>query len=335
MRAEVRTAGLSVAVDCASSGTADLLQESFAGDATSRGPDQLALDHVDLHVVVERARCPFPVEGWEPLTRGAWRSSDAVVVTDACSSGFDLHLRVTRTPTATRGRLEVRARQRVGVRDRAQAGLLPGRHHLLVRSALVHYPALWWAGVHGRVPLHASVLTVGPEVVLLAGPGGTGKSTLLRAALADGERATCDNLAVSDGGPLYGLLEPIRTQGGTGRRMPYGRRESPWSGRAEQLSADRAVVVRRGGEDVPTFRPVPAWEVVRALCAGTYAAGELRRYWPFAATLALGTGLGPAHPPVLDIARRLVSRLECSELVLPARPGTTLRELLASRSVAS
>jgi hypothetical protein len=47
------------------------------------------------------------------------------------------------------------------------------------------------------------------------------------------------------------------------------------------------------------------------LVAGTYAAGELRRYWQFCATLALATGMGPAHPPVSEVAHDFAHRLPC------------------------
>ena len=46
------------------------------------------------------------------------------------------------------------------------------------------------------------------------------------------------------------------------------------------------------------IRPLSPDEAARALVAGTYMAGELRRFWPFAATLALATGIGPVHPDV-------------------------------------
>jgi hypothetical protein len=62
--------------------------------------------------------------------------------------------------------------------------------------------------------------------------------------------------------------------------------------------------------------------------AGTYMAGELRRYWALAATLALGTGLGSSHPPVERIAQELSTRLPCLLVTLGDRPGAPLRELL-------
>ena len=57
--------------------------------------------------------------------------------------------------------------------------------------------------------------------------------------------------------------------------------------------------------------PADPADAARALVAGTYAAGELRRYWAYAATLALATGRGPAHPPIDAIARALAERVPC------------------------
>jgi hypothetical protein len=59
-------------------------------------------------------------------------------------------------------------------------------------------------------------------------------------------------------------------------------------------------------------------------------AGELRRYWAFAATLALGTGVGPAHPPIGAVARSMAERAPGWEIVLGTRPTVGLRELLAA-----
>jgi hypothetical protein len=57
-------------------------------------------------------------------------------------------------------------------------------------------------------------------------------------------------------------------------------------------------------------------------------AGELRRYWAFAGTLALGTGLGPPHPPVAEVAAALAHRLPAVEITLAARPTGDPVELL-------
>jgi hypothetical protein len=89
---------------------------------------------------------------------------------------------------------------------------------------------------------------------------------------------------------------------------------------------DLLVVLARGAQPGVT-RCDPAL-AARHLEAGTYMAGELRRDWPFAATLALGTGLGRSHPPVQQIAQELSARLPCLRVNLGDRPGAPLRELL-------
>jgi hypothetical protein len=310
-----RTGGLTLAIESAPSRVATLLAELFAGEP------EVHATAPDVSLRVEDTRAAFPVAGWSPLTRGAWVDQGRVVVEDAGSSGFDVLVE----PGATT--LRVVARERPRPSTRALNAVLPARHHLLVRAVLLQYPALWWAGVRGQVPLHASALFVNGAGTVLAGPGGMGKSTLLRTELDAGETAVSDNLCVSDGTVVHGLVEPLRTEGGSGRRMPHGRREAAWPRRAAALTADRVLVVRRGEQPHVKVAALAPAEAARVLEAGTYAAGELRRYWALAATLALGTGLGPAHPPIGAVAEELCSRVPCAEVVLPARPGTRLRDL--------
>jgi hypothetical protein len=61
-------------------------------------------------------------------------------------------------------------------------------------------------------------------------------------------------------------------------------------------------------------------------------AGELRRFWPVAALLAAGTGRGPAHPPVADVAAGLTAALPCWTLRL-GRDGRRLGELMTAEGV--
>jgi hypothetical protein len=110
--------------------------------------------------------------------------------------------------------------------------------------------------------------------------------------------------------------------------MPHGRVEQPWEGRQHAIRPSLLLVLRRGTAEQPTVRPVSPAVAARALVAGTYAAGELRRYWAFSATLALGTGLGPAHPAIVGEAERLAQSVPCLEVMLPARPGTSLAEIV-------
>ena len=69
-------------------------------------------------------------------------------------------------------------------------------------------------------------------------------------------------------------------------------------------------------------------EAARALVAATYMAGELRRFWGLAATLSAGTGIGPVHPPVAEVASLLVRRLPCFELSIEDISSVRLAEAL-------
>jgi len=88
-------------------------------------------------------------------------------------------------------------------------------------------------------------------------------------------------------------------------------------------------VLRRGSDSDVAMVSIRSREAARVIAAGTYAAGELRRYWAFASTLALGTALGPAHPAVVGCAGDLASGIPCSEVLLPSTPGVHLLDLIA------
>lgn len=314
----LETAGERVALACALPWVSELIEEAAPTERkeSGSGPATLAVE-------VESSSRPFDTARWEPLTRGAWRLGHEVVIEDACSSGFDLRLHaVAEHPQFT-------FRWRPPLRGQAAAHLLRSRFILLARSVLLQYPAMWRASLRGRAPLHASVCTAGNLHPLLAGPGGVGKSTLLTQELAAGGRAIGDNICVSDGTTAWGLVEPLRIEGGGGRSMPHGRAELPMPGRVLALAPDLVVVLRRGLDDVAQVRACSVETAERSLITGTYMAGELRRFWGFAATLTAGTKLGPAHPQVERIGRIFASRLPAVEIVLPRQPGVRLAEVLS------
>ncbi len=309
MRAELHTAGERVELRCAVPWIARVLAEGAAGQLFTQDP----LPPPDVRVTVESSSAAFDVTGWRVLTRGAWHRSGQVIMRDACSSGLDL-LVTSADPT-----LDIVARWRPPAAGRAAAALLRARARLLTRAVLMQYPALWRGQQRGRAPLHASVFGTGGKTVLLAGPGGVGKSTLVHAELAHGAMATCDNLCVSDGRFAWGLVEPLRVPaaraGHAGRRAPHGRREVAWPARADRLAPDQLIVLVRGETGTPAVSVCDPAEAARYLTAGTYMAGELRRYWAFAATLALGTGTGASHPAVTETAAALSARLPCVQVV--------------------
>lgn len=311
-----RSAGLTLAIDAPPGRWRQRVAEACAGQFT-QGMS------ADVHVRIEVGAGPFGLEGLDPLTRGAWAGRGCVVMEDACASGVDLRL------TVRDDSLQVEARPRPMPSQRGLALLAPARTLLLWREAILQYPVLWWAGLKGGVPMHVSALVVDGEGVVLAGPGGVGKSTLLVDAMTAGAQAVSDNLCVCFGSTLFGVLEPLRTASGKGRRMPHGRRESGWMARRENVTAGRILVLRRGSGSDVAMVSIRGREAARVMAAGTYAAGELRRYWAFSSTLALGTGLGPPTPAVVASAGELASGIPCSQVLLPSTPGVHLSDLIA------
>jgi hypothetical protein len=315
----VTTAGERIAVDCAIGRMAALLDAGTGGELT-----EAPAAGVTVRLDVQARRQPFDRAGWTLVGRGAWADGRRALIADACSSGFDLLIEAG-DPVLT-----VTARYRPDPATRAANLLLGGRFRLLAVQTLVHYPALWWASVRGRVPLHVSVTSGRDGVTMIAGPGGVGKSTLLSAGLRLGEIATADNLCACDSRVAYGLVEPLRVEAsGGGPSAPHGRREIPLTGRVPSLEPDRLVVLRRGAAGSGTaVRPLPAAQAARELVTGTYMAGELRRFWSFAATLALATGLGPAQPDVAGVAALLAARLPCLEVRVAEGAPAPIGELL-------
>ncbi len=129
MRATVLQAGARVSVDCRPPRFTRLIEEAL-------GPSLLlgtADDDPDVNLVVSADGAPFDLDGWAPLTRGAYHLDGQVVLVNACGSGFDLRMTVAEyLPYA---KVHVEARYRPPVRERAAALLMPSRFQLLARAS--------------------------------------------------------------------------------------------------------------------------------------------------------------------------------------------------------
>jgi hypothetical protein len=286
-----------------------------------------------MRVAVEESHEPFDTVDWNRLSRDAWVRDGQVVIRDVVTSGFDLRLRLDSGPGRGGAVPEFAFRWRPPARTRAASALLRARGRLLVRAALVQYPTLWVAALSGRAPVHASCITghsAGP--VLLVGPSGVGKTTLVVTETARGGWATTDNLGIGNGTTVWGVVEPMRSETGHGKAAPHGRREDRLTHRARSLRPTTVVALRRG--QVTAVDELDPAAAARALVAATYAAGELRRYWPLHALLALGTGAGPAHPPVQQVADAFARSATCLSVQLDHVEGVVLGELLRDRKEA-
>jgi hypothetical protein len=315
----LHTAGERLAIESGLPWLEELIREGAGGELTE---SESAPASVRVHVEAERR--PFDTRGWEVLARGAWQRDGELVMENACTAGFDLHLRCTPNQAI------FTYRWRPPTRERVAARVLRSRFHLLARAVLMQYPALWWASTRGRAPIHATACTADGASALVTAPSGVGRSTLVLQELERGERATGDNLAVANGSCVWGLVEPLRVEGGGGRNMPHGRQELQMRDRVEALVPDTLVVLRRGASDEPSLVPCTPATATRSLVTSTYMAGELRRYWAFAATLAAGSGMGPPHAPIAEVASTFAARLPCFVLALGSSRGARLSELLTT-----
>jgi hypothetical protein len=328
----VATAGEEVAIDYEGARMQRLLElaigQPLAAPADPVPTNAAATDAVpadavppSVQVSVQASRDPFDVRRLRPVTRDACSDGAVTVLHNACGSGFDLQIRID----DERSCLEVTARYRAAPALRAANAVLSRRFVLLAGQTLIHYPVLWRAGWRHRVPLHIAALASSAGTPLIAGPGGVGKSTVIMHAGADGVSPTADNLCVGDGIACFGLVEPLRIAASGRPGTSHGRADTVLNTRTPVLVPDRVVALYRGTRTrIESIKPDQA---ARYLVGGTYAAGELRRYWQFAATLALATGRGPAHPPVTETSVAYCDSLPCFRVEVGDGDRVSLPEL--------
>jgi hypothetical protein len=316
VRATLSTGGEEVAVTCHLPWVADRIVAASDGLI-----DQPSGRAATMHVLVERSGHAFDTGDLTQLSRDAWAANGQIVLRDVVTSGFDMRLRWDDAVP------EAAFRWRPPPRTSAATLMLRSRARLLMRAALLQFPVLWVAATKGRAPVHASACTAGrPGPALLVGPSGVGKTTIVEEEVRSGGSAATDNLGIGDGRTLWGIVEPVRSEQGRGKAAPHGRRETSLAHRVECLRPRVLVVLRRGSE--VRVQPCGEQEAARALVASTYAAGELRRYWPLHALLALGTGVGPAHPPVNEVAAAFAGQSQCLTVELPHVRGVRIADLL-------
>ncbi|HVL90651.1 MAG TPA: hypothetical protein VM841_10510 [Actinomycetota bacterium] len=321
MPGTIETAGERIRFDVAIGWVADLVEESTGSPLAPGSGDET------LRVVVERDRKPFPGD-WDEAGRALARRDREVVIRNAAQSGFDLLVHAWHSPP------ELIFRWRPGIELRAFRAF-PARWRLRLGAMLTQYPALWRASTAARPPLHAACVRIDQGTALVVGMPGAGTSTVLAAEMAAGALPITDNLCVADARTVWGVAEPFRIEPWAvpddviALPTTRGRMSVVPETRLPSARPDVVVLLERGRET--RVREADPAELARLMVTSTYACGELRRFWPLAATLAMTTGYGPALPPVLPVARALVDRLPCVGVAL-ARPGIRLSDALGGYS---
>lgn len=157
---------------------------------------------------------------------GAWRTAP---VDDAWPAGETVRVRIRVVPGAAEGhgrvrqrwaaeRMWVRAGESRGVADigrrmavaRVTPALVRDREHF--RGGVLEALTLWMLTALDRQPLHAAALERDGRVLLLAGPSGVGKSTLVYAAQRAGLRVLTEDCAFLQGGAaprVWGLPRAV------------------------------------------------------------------------------------------------------------------------------
>lgn len=308
------SAGERVALQCDDRRIARALYPAVAGEL-----EAYDAANATLRIVVSDDDRAFDVSSYELVARSVYRRAREAVLRNVCSSGYDLHVDVAGdVPTFTfrnRPSMMVRA---AALADRARAGQL-------TRLTILAYPTMWWAAARGRSPLHVAAFQSKEMTVLVGGPSGVGKSTVLGLELGAGARPVSDNICVSDGTKVWPVNEPLRLAGVGGTRAPHGRSEQAMTARVSEIVPDAVVLLTRGET---TVRVVDTLTAARGLAAGTYMAGELRRFWSFAATLSAATDVGPAHPPVAAVSESLAMDVPCVEVARSAADAPAVSTLL-------
>jgi hypothetical protein len=193
-------------------------------------------------------------------------------------------------------------------RDRAKRLLYRKRVDALRRRRfttllyyLIYYPCWWWLEqMQDLHPIHAAGVRTGPDVVLLGGASGVGKSTLAIAlAMQPGARLLSDSFVLHNGNDVFAVREPVLLNS-------WSRR---WLGaQGEELQPiDWRYCLNRGGYQLPArrlaaggraglllfprrapetyMRRISSEQAHQRLSAADLIINDLRRYWAFAATV--------------------------------------------------
>jgi hypothetical protein len=204
---------------------------------------------------------------------------------------------------------------------------------------LVHFPVAWHLErIRGWTLMHASAVAAGDEAVLVAGPGGAGKTTTCVGLMArPGVRLVTENLLFTDGRHVFPMREPIRLTdeslallGEQHRRLlvPLGLAGGAKGKSLFRLPDDQAShPLRPAALFIPRFttqgsvRPIASEIATELLWATNRLTLELNDfYWYTAALDLLWPAAGHAAQPSRVLAR-LTSHTPCYTLGIDRGAG--------------
>jgi hypothetical protein len=203
---------------------------------------------------------------------------------------------------------------------------------------LVYFPIAWHLErTRGWVLIHASAVAVGDRAVLVAGPGGAGKTTTCIALVArSGMTLVTENLLFCDGSCIFPVLEPLRLTGESLAllnddlkelkpiALPGGLRDKSmfWLSDGQNLQAARPVMLF-----VPQFsnrgfvRPISPGVACELLSAVNRLTLELNDYYWYTAALdVLWPQSGNAQRQ-LNVLKELTATTPCYTLGIDRSAG--------------
>jgi hypothetical protein len=202
---------------------------------------------------------------------------------------------------------------------------------------LVHFPIAWrLERSRGWCLVHASAVADGDEAVLVAGLGGTGKTTTCVALAArTGMKIVTENLLFSDGDQIFPMWEPLRLTDESLKLLSDGPGELESlgvSGRLRykslfRLSTGQTGPIRPAALFIPQFsrsgfvRRIPS-EVAAEILGGTNRlALELNDYYWYTAALDLLWPAAGNAERQLHALKRLTAATSCYKLGIDRSHG--------------
>jgi len=166
---------------------------------------------------------------------------------------------------------------------------------------LVYYPCFWWLE-HQRVcyPIHAGGVRRPGGIVVLAGPSGVGKSTLVAGLASDPTaQLLSDTFLLHKGAVVRAVPEPLLLDAWSRAwlgehaaalqpiRHRYSLERNGFHWPHERLCTGGTVRLLVFPQRAPAHyvRPVPPAQAQGRIRAGDLIVNDLRRYWAFAAVL--------------------------------------------------